>query len=85
MTSTQTQVPYLTADEKDTIVHIDDLAKDTSSEAKVNVQELANNEAHQTSSADGPQSAFGDLTTKATVIKFKRLFGMGLLVGLAAM
>lgn len=32
-----------------------------------------------------PLSAFGDLTTKQTVIKFKRLYGMGLAVGFAAM
>ena len=32
-----------------------------------------------------PISAFVDLTTKQTVIKFKRLYGMGLAVGFAAM
>ncbi|GHJ86361.1 hypothetical protein NliqN6_2763 [Naganishia liquefaciens] len=83
MTSSQTQLPYLTADEKDTIIHVDDITKDDL-DAKVNVQELAADGTHHVSSADGPQSAFGDLTTKATVFKFKRLFSMGLLVGLAA-
>jgi len=34
---------------------------------------------------DAPISAFVDLTTKQTVIKFQRLYGMGLAVGFAAM